>query len=619
MNSTAPNLSPVGGIVDGLDGRGDLCPEALRGVRGAAWLHAFLEDSGPGTELGPVWLDDLVAPTVQEWVAAADAFGADTLEDQPPTHGAGGQGTGASAASAWADPGPVPESLAAWVRPQWWAAPIRAQVRALMVMAPGAQLATALADLGRQQTCPADHRHHDPNLEAADPTPAPGSAPGWPCACQLVTAAAWAALAGWAEVGTAAAIVDVGGPETLTATPPVAIGRVADPARAELAAALRLTCSGATGRLYAARDLHAHPDLAALAADASLLPAAWRAILGETSNLPEPARSEVIDHVVARIRDRMRTGRRPWTPTETRRAAKLAVLRLAPDIVADARTAAKARRRVVTCPDADGMAWLHAYLPDTDAARIHHRLTAAATAHKADHPDDPRTADERRADLLTQALLGHPSTPNSTHPGQPVDTGNGPDQPTDTGGEGQPAAGGLGPVPVTARSDIAVVIDAATLLRAVDNPALIPGIGAVPADVGRELAADGRWRAWITDPHTGVVTATSTHTYTPSAALARLIRAREPRCRMPGCTRSATTSDLDHTTPYPHGPTTPANLGPLCRTHHNLKTHHGYQLTNHPPPDNSPPNDHNPPTGWTWTHPSGLTHTDQPDPPLPDP
>ena len=62
------------------------------------------------------------------------------------------------------------------------------------------------------------------------------------------------------------------------------------------------------------------------------------------------------------------------------------------------------------------------------------------------------------------------------------------------------------------------------------------------------------------------------------------MRAREATCRWPGCTRRSESCDLDHTTAYPDGDTTPANMGPLCRRHHNLKTHHGYTLTNLPRP-----------------------------------
>ena len=49
-------------------------------------------------------------------------------------------------------------------------------------------------------------------------------------------------------------------------------------------------------------------------------------MLYETANLPEAARSRVIGHVVDRAGPRQDADRRPWTPTETRRAVKLAVL-----------------------------------------------------------------------------------------------------------------------------------------------------------------------------------------------------------------------------------------------------------------------------------------------------
>ena len=44
------------------------------------------------------------------------------------------------------------------------------------------------------------------------------------------------------------------------------------------------------------------------------------------------------------------------------------------------------------------------------------------------------------------------------------------------------------------------------------------------------------------------------------ADLTRHIHARDQHCRFPGCTRPATTCDLDHVTPYPHGPTANTNL-----------------------------------------------------------
>lgn len=68
--------------------------------------------------------------------------------------------------------------------------------------------------------------------------------------------------------------------------------------------------------------------------------------------------------------------------------------------------------------------------------------------------------------------------------------------------------------------NVNVVITLATLLGLADDPGRVDGVGPVPGDVARALAADGRWRdggtsrrrsRWgrITDTITGLVVATS--------------------------------------------------------------------------------------------------------------
>lgn len=138
-----------------------------------------------------------------------------------------------------------------------------------------------------------------------------------------------------------------------------------------------------------------------------------------------------------------------------------------------------------------------------------------------------------------------------------------------------------------------------------DTPGQVPGMGPVPASVARELAAGRRWRAWLTDSRSAgsQIVATSPGTYRPPAALARLLRAREPHCRMPGC-RSMIT-DLDHVVPFPRGSTTVDNLQPLCRRHHRMKTHTRWRQE---PTEAG--------TGWRWTSPAGITYEDSPEPPL---
>jgi hypothetical protein len=53
--------------------------------------------------------------------------------------------------------------------------------------------------------------------------------------------------------------------------------------------------------------------------------------------------------------------------------------------------------------------------------------------------------------------------------------------------------------------------------------------------------------------------------YVPSRKLAHLVRARTATCDAPGCNAQAVYADLDHTVPYPDGPTDQCNLGPRCK------------------------------------------------------
>jgi hypothetical protein len=82
--------------------------------------------------------------------------------------------------------------------------------------------------------------------------------------------------------------------------------------------------------------------------------------------------------------------------------------------------------------------------------------------------------------------------------------------------------------------------------------------------------------------------------YVPSPPLQRFVRARDRRCRFPGCRARAIRCDLDHNTPWPAGPTSADNLCCLCRHHHRL-SHQAPGWTMHRHPDG----------GLEWTGPSG--------------
>jgi hypothetical protein len=71
---------------------------------------------------------------------------------------------------------------------------------------------------------------------------------------------------------------------------------------------------------------------------------------------------------------------------------------------------------------------------------------------------------------------------------------------------------------------------------------------------------------------TSIESLTGKSGYRPTARLDEFVRMRDMTCMFPGCDHPAVTCDIDHTIPWPSGPTHPANLSPKCRKHHLLKT-----------------------------------------------
>ena len=129
-----------------------------------------------------------------------------------------------------------------------------------------------------------------------------------------------------------------------------------------------------------------------------------------------------------------------------------------------------------------------------------------------------------------------------------------------------------------------------------------PGRRAPTAAELAQLAAFLRGLNPIIEPiaRGGCDHATAEPRYTPSRKLAHLVRARTTTCDAPGCAAQAVYADLDHTIPYPNGPTDQCNLGPKCRRHHKCKQASGWQL------------EQTEPGVMQWTLPSGRIHTTTP-------
>lgn len=190
-------------------------------------------------------------------------------------------------------------------------------------------------------------------------------------------------------------------------------------------------------------------------------------------------------------------------------------------------------------------------------------------------PADTRTKDQRRADAFAAIATGQHPPCHCDNPACPART-----------------------APTTAATvglTIHVIADTTTLDGESERPAYLPGYGALPADILKDLAATANRRELR-------IPAGAQPGYRPAAALADFIRCRDMTCRFPGCDAPAWDCDIDHTVPYPAGPTHPSNLKCLCRFHHLLKTFHtGWH-------------DHQLPDGTViWSTPTGHTYLTEPE------
>lgn len=152
------------------------------------------------------------------------------------------------------------------------------------------------------------------------------------------------------------------------------------------------------------------------------------------------------------------------------------------------------------------------------------------------------------------------------------------------------------------RGFVEVTVPVTTLLDPLGSapPAQLEGIGPVDPETARILARQAPgWDRVMTDPVSGAMLAVDR--YRPTQEMRRHLRARDRRCRFPGCRVTALKCDADHSIDHALGGVTGVeNLAGQCRRHHMTKHH----------------------TGWTvrqcgggvleWTSPSGRRHVDEP-------
>ena len=394
---------------------------------------------------------------------------------------------------------------------------------------------------------------------------------------------------------------------------------VDDEEREEIAAALRLSPATAQAKMDTARILvNQLPATCAALASGEISVAHATVIARESAPL---LRGGIDREVIAQIEKSAIANAEFHTPAQVANKIRTAVSRALPTECEESFARAHELRKVSCYPERDGMATVIALLSAPDAQSVLIAIerhlqrkdrealqssssrnsiatqnstslqTSATTqnssvttqnslsrgtdlANSAEIPN-PWRVDNRRADafveiineFLTSDVLDQTATDQTATDQTDL---------TNRNLSKQKQIKNLGRKPVT----INVTIDLPTLLNMAENPGQLSGYGPIPASLARELAADGNWKRFITDPTSGELLDIGRKSYRPSQHLVDFLIARDRTCRFPGCRYPAHRSDIDHVTPWDDGgKTTPENLGSLCRRHHRLKTHGGWKVT----------------------------------------
>jgi len=364
---------------------------------------------------------------------------------------------------------------------------------------------------------------------------------------------------GWLQALMQRAIVAVAGCDSSKPNGTDPFFGVDDAEREDISTALRLAPTTAQSRIDVARTLVNHlPNTCSALATGEISPAHATVIAKETAaairdGLPESAIFEIEQRAIAHAEFH--------TPGQVANQVRNTIARISPETFEEVVARARDTRKVSCYTESDGISTIVAILPAADAQIVMNSIESfirAANAEidsetsaskGADTKPDTRSTDMKRADALTaiaSAYLASSSQIVTPHR-RPI--------------------------------SVNVTIDLPTLLGLAENPGQLAGYGAIPASVARELAADGKWKRFITDPQTGNLLDYGRESYEPPQALIDFLIARDRTCRFPGCRRSAALSDIDHAQSWETGGrTSPDNLGALCRRHHRLKTHDGWKV-----------------------------------------
>ncbi|MFN8033171.1 MAG: DUF222 domain-containing protein [Mycobacterium sp.] len=333
-----------------------------------------------------------------------------------------------------------------------------------------------------------------------------------------------------------------------------------DAAAAEVGAALGVSRGRASGEMHLGLSLrHRLPRVAYLFMEGLISHRVCTAIVDRTDLIQDRAALDLIDVAIAEHA-------LSWgvlSANKLEKAIDAWVDQIDPGALHQTRSRARDRDvQFGARGDTPGATSIRGSLYATDAALLERRLMQMA---RGVCEDDPRTLGQRRADALGAVAAG--SDRLACQCGSP-------DCPA---AQDDGRSAGVVVHVVTDAEVETVAPDPAMSGEGVepdDEPASEKAVatltgrgGIVPTPLLAELIRGGakvrHVRRPATEPEPG---------YRPSAALEEFVRFRDMTCRFPNCDTPAEFCDIDHTIPWPQGPTHASNLKCMCRKEHLLKT-----------------------------------------------
>ena len=362
--------------------------------------------------------------------------------------------------------------------------------------------------------------------------------------------------------------------------------------REDIATALRLSPSTAQMRIDVARTLSNHlPATCDALATGQISSSHATLIARETA---DAIKRGVSPDILGVIEEKAINFSEFHTPSQVGRKLRTLFAQYSPEEFETAHEVARDTRSVRLYPESDGMSTLIALLPAEEAQTVYLAINAMIEYQDSNSKADSRTkelhASNTTADSRTTELHASDELSHITMEMKRADA------------LAAIAADFLGRIskeytPHRRPISLSLTMDLPTMLGLANNPAQLSGYGPIPASIARRLAADGKWKKFITDPGTGNLLDCGRESYIPSQPLVDFLTARDRICRFPGCSQPAHLGDIDHAKSWESGgPTSIDNLGILCRRHHRLKTHCGWKLES------------NPDGSCTWSSPAGKKY-----------